>query len=212
MLKKLELQQDTILADLNWLGERFTNNGASEIQKEIQQEIEWSMNIIEGKYDYLNHPKKEWYPGINYSKTALYEGKYEYNHFMTIKIRKAYEKHYKSQGYPLSSFHKIDFDSGVSLWIPNFYDIAFTKTMELWLDDLSQAWRYVYIVYSGSPRIKSLLALIPWFDVDTALKYFFYQNPVKYNIWDNLAFFNTAHDNLILANWDRIRRELETFM
>jgi hypothetical protein len=184
----------------------------------IANEIEFSLKLLNGEYDYMNNPKKEWYSN-DYSATALYTLKkkdgtvhtFNISHYETIKIRNIIASKLKVKGYPLATFKGINFDSGVSLWIPSGFDLAFTQTRELWISDNSKIWSSVYIVYTGSARIKAMLALVPFVDLDTAFRIFFNAVPIEIDIWDNMAFYNTAHDNLILANWDKCKQMIENF-
>lgn len=228
LLKSFDLSKlPEILTVLNqiqlWVGgPPLIPSESSPLYNLIEEELKFGQGILDGKFNYINHPKKSWYSN-NYSQPAVYtvrrkrkdgtfsETKYDINHYETIKIRAIIGAKLKVKGYPLAGFKSISFDSGVSLWIPNFYEISFSKTMRLWADKNSQVWRTVLIQYVGSPRVQRLLGFVPWVDAEKIFQTFFRESAVEIDIFENMAFFNTMHDALILANWDSCSKLIESF-
>jgi hypothetical protein len=206
------------ISKLPILGDILTGSAAviQEVADMIQLEYDLTVGVLDGNYDYYNEELHPWdYPDIDYSPAIYYDKKnkqkVEIEWYMFNKIRSIFSYQKKSHGYPIEAFKKISFDGGVSMWIPITCDIDFYHTAEMWIDDPQTAWRYCYIIYTGSNMTKALLNLIPFFDMDNALQLFSQATRKKVKIFKRIAFYNTIHDNLIVANWDYVKEILESF-
>lgn len=196
--------------DLKMILERIENSIDLNVNIEqmIKLEKELTIDLIEGKLSHIDEVKPEWY-NIDYSP-AIYKGHKVY-YWQGIKIRSILSGNLKSKGYPVMSFRKISFDSGISLWVPSTCDIDFFGTANRWKENRSDRWRNVNLMYVGSNKLRAILNLIPVFNAEALLQTIMRELYISINVWDFMAFYNTAHDKLIIANWDKVKAQIESF-
>lgn len=178
--------------------------------------IDEEFNLLTGQIDEFK-PKTSWYNGIiNYAshryKTPEGE-KRSIEYYETIKIRKQLSYFTEKQGFPVKFAHDLNFTMFIGLRVPTGWTVHKLKTIELWNRNRSSRWREVMINYRGAEFTsfaKKVLTKAP--AVGWLINGFINQSQErtlkKYPIYENLAYKSSLGDELILANWDKIKEEL----
>lgn len=120
--------------------------------------------------------------------------------FQTIKIRSIFEKIYKVSGYPVRWAHYVGYYSGLGLWVHDDFIINAHQTTFLWENEPDKKWREVVIgripdiITREIPLVAHIASIIS--------KQVYTE---RWQVFENLAFYNTMNDIVIKHNWDKIR-------
>lgn len=150
----------------------------------------------------FNEVRKNWYPQIDWSPFRDYE------YYHTIKIRKAYEKAFMPRGYPIRFHMYVGYFSSIGIFIPDGWVVYAAGTNLMWREKPSTRWRKVKIMYIGQEFWAVTQQFIP-LQFESAIQRIIAMNAaIDWPIWENLGFYNTANDNVIKANWDKVKLDL----
>ena len=186
------------------------------------------INRLNENYGLKYNPKFDNVNEENYKFVDIYQTtyNYDYKYYETVKIREALASYSKYMGYPVRGASYINFDGGVAIWCMAHIKVNPWRTYDSWEMDftndpenLRRTWRFYRI---GSQRVdgdpyNALLDLVglgmdileletlPTFIWDYVGRNLLYHtDPKSIAIMPNVAFTNTLHDLVIMANWDYI--------
>lgn len=155
------------------------------------------------KGDYPHHQRTSILNETTAGGIHFYEG---------IKIRKLLAKITQTKGYPVIWGAHMEFVAGMSIWIPVGHVVKEKQTIFYESKGDLDKWRHVIIKKVSTTFLGidfgEILSKLPfigeYFDVQT------WKQPLKmWDVFENFGFYNTMHDMIIKANWDKIRDMLE---
>lgn len=128
--------------------------------------------------------------------------------FMSVKIRKIFEKLQMPEGYPLRPYQYIGYYASLGIYLPDYWEVHGQNTMDYWASaDIYKNWHYyrsVNIWFRGGEWESTIRNLIPTtLDAGFTDLYSVF-NQKWISIIENLGFYNTINDFLIKRNWDLI--------
>jgi hypothetical protein len=174
---------------------------------------DWFDQMNDAVVEVVNHPSKRWYPDINFDETS--NGGIHY--YETIKIRMLLQKIHEPEGFPIRFCRDLNFTQFLGISIPTGFTVHKLQTINLWKNDKSSRWRQVYITWNGlelDNYLYSILGFVPIYGpaLVTMIRATVYESAIRlYPIYENLAYRSALNDNIILANWDKVVKELNQY-
>lgn len=170
---------------------------------------DWQGFHVEYEFYDIDNPTKDTYPDIYYGPAnSKRYGKVEY--WQDVKIREILKNLYGSNGMPSKFMFGMDFVHKTSLDIPMGFEIRDWMTSFHWILHPERAWREIIIkrapIEDAPVDLNSIMPkLFQNKGIDLIWHVFTDQ---FYPVYENLSFLNTINPVLILANWDKIRQDI----
>lgn len=221
MNKITALHIDGVTPLLNEL-ELYNGNWLEDVGAEYENHLKHvndDMLKISHKYTKINKVSESWYPFIDFNNQAdFYDKKNEkwrkIDYWQTVNVRELLGLIERRKGYPVKFANHVSYYSGVSLWVPDGWKVHSEYTEHFWISRREMRWREVIIYWVGQENVRLIEKFIP-----TTLESFAMQfvadnpdNTRRLKIFENMLFYNTISDNLIIANWDKIVQKIEDEM
>lgn len=179
---------------------------------DIIETMDDEFDLFNGEIKEYQPVDKNWYPDIDYSP-RVYNGK-TLNYYDFVKIRKNLAYFTEKKGFPMAFAKDLNFTMFIGIRIPTGFTVHKLETIKLWKKEKSARWRKVMIYYRGAEFTQFAISLASQFPYISSSMFYLLQEFAlrtlrEFPIYENLAYTSSLNDGLIIANWDKIKKEFE---